>query len=392
MNVTYRQRGKTDKDWEIRVWLGRDASGKDRVRSKAFHGGKRELKAEANRFLAECQSLVGGGVPAKAGTFGELVERWFATMSPDWSPSTTREHRRIIDTYLGALADLRLNKITTPCLDTFYARLRANGGAKGGPLGKASVRRIHAVVHSALEQAVAWNMVPYNAATRALKGKKSVPKPSNRVPSATNVRALLDRAWATDPGLATLLTLEAHVGGRRGELLALRWSDLDREAGTLTISRAISIGPEGLVENPTTKDGGGGRVLPLAPETVALLTAHRKRCAERALALGVGLTGDAFLFPAAESLDGQTPQWPTSVSRKVRKACSELGVEKVTLQEIRRFVANTMLRNVDQATERTMLGHGVAVAQLHYTQSQVEDQVRATRAVVEALAADRTLG
>jgi integrase len=341
VNVNVRQRGKTDKDWELRVWLGRDAAGRDRWRTRAFHGGKREAKKAANLFLADCQAAAqaSGGMPSKPGTFGELVERWFATMAPDWSPGTVVEHRRIVDTKLAPLASVKLDKITTPSLDAFYGDLRATGGAKGGALSKATVRRTHAVVHSALEQAVAWSLLPYNPATRALKGKKSVPKPANRVPSASNIQALLTRVWEADPNLATLLTLDAHCGGRRSEMLALRWTDFDRDGQTLTISRGIVRGPDGLVEKPTTKDGNGARVLPLMPETVALLVIHRKRCVERSLSVGVALASDAYIFPAAKAFDGLTPEWPSSASRRLRVACEELGVGRVTLQELRRFVA-----------------------------------------------------
>ncbi len=75
---------------------------------------------------------VGTGV-ASEGTFGALVERWFtiASVSRDWSPKTIVETRRIIDTKLGPLLPLSLDKLRTAVLDTFYAHLRAKGGRCG---------------------------------------------------------------------------------------------------------------------------------------------------------------------------------------------------------------------------------------------------------------------
>ena len=150
------------------------------VQDADLQGSKRDADRAMRALLAE----VDRGVISE-GTFGELVERWFevASTTRDWSPKGIAETRRIIDTRLGALGPIVLDKLRTPVIDGYYAELRTHGGAcghrprqshdgdlceVGPPLSTATVRRIHAVIHSALEQAVAWDMLMFNPAVQGL--------------------------------------------------------------------------------------------------------------------------------------------------------------------------------------------------------------------------------
>ena len=95
-------------------------------------------KREAERQLAGFVSQVGDGFSA-AGSFGELVERWYTTRVSGWSPKNALETRRMIDSYLSPLMHVSLDKIRTASLDAFYAKLRASGGKGGRPLATSSV-------------------------------------------------------------------------------------------------------------------------------------------------------------------------------------------------------------------------------------------------------------
>ncbi|HUP68999.1 MAG TPA: site-specific integrase [Acidimicrobiales bacterium] len=154
------------------------------------------------------------------------------------------------------MATAPLEKLRTSGLESFYATLRTRGGRcghsptqdhasqlceKGGPLSAASVRRIHVVIHAALEQAVTWEWIAANPASRASPGK--VEQAEVIPPAVPEVLALLDAAERDNPALAVFLILAALTGARRGELCALRWTDLDTDAGTVTFSRVISMGP-----------------------------------------------------------------------------------------------------------------------------------------------------
>ncbi|HEX8771800.1 MAG TPA: tyrosine-type recombinase/integrase [Acidimicrobiales bacterium] len=372
------------KKYRVFVYAGRDpVTGKKRYRTKVATGSRKGAEAVLHRLAAE---VADSTHVTATGTFGDLVEKWFTMASPDWSPATVVENRRIIDTKLVALGRVRLDKITAASLDAFYGQLRAAGGAGGRPLSGATVRRIHVVVRAALEQGVRWGWLLHNPAHRAYTGK--VAAPTKRVPTAAIVSALIREAWDVDPDLATLLTLEAHCGERRSELLALRWTDFDPDGSALTVSKAIVKGPNGLVEKQTTKTGRD-RVIVVAAESVALLLAHRSRLDERCLAVGISLPDDSYIF--SPELDGSKPWWPSSVSRSLRLVCNRLGVEPITFRELRRFVASTMVTGgVDMTTEAEMLGHGATIALTHYTRSDRATQARASRVVVDALSSAST--
>ncbi len=101
-----------------------------------MHGPKREAQAQLNRLLVEVDEGAHQGTDA---TVGELLERWLAVASPDWSPKTVLETRRFLDRLiLPRFGAMPLRKLTTAALDQFYADLRKSGGVVDKPLAPAS--------------------------------------------------------------------------------------------------------------------------------------------------------------------------------------------------------------------------------------------------------------
>lgn len=362
-------RERSKGSWELRVYLGRDpVTRRDRYKTRTFKGGKRA----AQEALATMVAQTGSGVTSE-GTFGALVERWFtiASVSKDWSPKTILETRRIIDTKLGPLAPLPLDKLRTSMLDSFYATLRTRGGKcrhepvqshgsqlceQGAPLSPATVRRTHVVIHAALEQAVNWEWIVVNPASRASPGK--VEQPEVIPPALPEVLALLDAAERDDPALAVFLILAALTGARRGELCALRWTDLDTVAATVKFSRVISIGPEGPVERNKPKTRSSRRTISLDAATMAVLAAHRQRCEDQALMCGGTLPANAYLFSG--EVDGSKPWRPDSTTRKFRHLSDSIGIgREIHLHSLRHFVVTTLLcAGVELPQVAGRVGHG----------------------------------
>ncbi len=348
-----RQRGNGN--WELRAYIGRDpVSGRKRYATKTVAAkGKRAADKALATFVA---GLGAGGVtrPSASVIFGELVERWIETAGPGWSPSNDVTVRRIVGSYLAPLLTVRIDRLRPADLDAFYAGLRQRGGKGGRPLSAASVRRVHNVVRSAFQQAVRWEWLAANPASKASPG--SAAATVIRPPDAEAVAALLERAERDSPAFALFLVLAAVTGARRGELLALRWPDVDQDGGSLTIARAISDGPEGPVERARPKTPGSVWRIALDEATLALLATHRARMAEQALMCDVPLPASALVFSHAP--DGSVPWRPGYASLKFRRLRDELGLGDIRLHDLRHFVATTLLAaGVDLRTVAGRLGH-----------------------------------
>jgi integrase len=167
------------------------------------------------------------------------------------------------------------------------------------------------------------------------------------------LRDLLDAAAADDAEFGLYLRVLAATGCRRGEGVALRWTDLDAERGELTISRAIAHVGSRVVEKDTKTHQA--RRIAIDPATLAALAMHRASMEERAAVLGVALPADAFVFVNA---DFEQPWRPDVVTNRFIKLRTQLGVGQVRLHDLRHFVA-TNLGSVGTpiATISGRLGH-----------------------------------
>jgi integrase len=134
---------------------------------------------------------------------------------------------------IGAIPVAKLNPAD---LDRFYRQLLEVGRSRG-PYAPATVRRVHGIVRRALSQGVRWGWISHNPAIDASPPR--VPLKELKPPEPEQVVRLFRLALESDPELATFIILAASSGARRGELLALRWSDLDLDLVRLSIERGI---------------------------------------------------------------------------------------------------------------------------------------------------------
>ena len=101
-------------------------------------------------------------------TVTNLLDDWYAAMSPNWSPTTARQTKSVIDCHLvPSLGDLQLQTLRTEDIDAFYGELRRRGGRDGQPLSPGTVHRVHVVLHRALAQALRWGWLWVNPASSA---------------------------------------------------------------------------------------------------------------------------------------------------------------------------------------------------------------------------------
>ena len=348
MRGSMRQRGR---GWELRVFLGLEpGTGKKLYATKTARGGKREAQQALAEMVAHAAD---GRLGIARASVGELLEEWFAHASPDFSPSTRLSTRRILDQHLvPTLGAVPLRRLRTRDIDSLYAALRAGKPPATRPLKASTIRRVHGVLHVALQQGVRWGWLPLNPASAASPPR--VHAPEIKPPSPDDLGRLFNEALTFAPDLATYVVLASATGARRSEVIALRWRDVDLESGRLSIARGIVIGPDGLVEKDTKVHAS--RTVSIDATTASVLARHRQHMSERAARFGFCVAGGAFVF--SDSPDQAEPWRPDSTTRRFAQLRERCGLPDVRLHDLRHYVATTMLTaGVDVRTVAGRLGH-----------------------------------
>lgn len=357
--------------WEIRIYIGRDPiTGKPKQVSKTIHGGARAADA-ALRDLIENQAP--SRVDGVGATVGQLLDQWLQECERlDLSPPTMRTYRSQIErTIRPRLGKVPLNRLTSKHLDDLYGVMKAAGQSPK------TIRNHHAIVSSALHQAVRWGWVRDNVAEMA-----KPPRVSQRrvtAPSVDIVRSIIVAAEERDPRLAPLLMLAALTGMRRGELCALRWNDVDLDGGHLDVSRSVVVVPGGLAEKSTKTDRG--RIVALDEVGVALLTDYRIRVEDWARQAERHVPSDAFVF--SPELDGSKPFRPDNVTGFFIRVRDGLGLPGVRLHDLRHFTATQLIgAGVDVRTVAGRLGHSDASVTLRVYSHVLEERDRAAASIM----------
>jgi integrase len=278
---------------------------------------------------------------------GEFLEEWLWGKQ-SLRPSTHRAYETHVRRYLApALGSLALTELQPRHIEQMYRRLRSTTAE--GSLSTSTLRRIHATLMSALNTAVRRGLIVRNpAATVELPAAR---RPRMTTWTATEVQEFLT-VTQTDR-LHPLFLLLAVVGLRRGEVVALRWTDVDLEAGLLRVEQsAVRVAGESVTGPP--KSSAGVRTVAIDAETARRLSWHA--CRQRLEAHRT--TGEArnpelvFTQPDGTALD------PTYVSRHFDRLIRDHGLRRIRLHDLRHTSASLGLASGESLLEVSRrLGH-----------------------------------
>jgi integrase len=297
------KRGET---WFARIDVGQDPVTKKR-KQVAKGGFKREKEAE--RWAREQLSRLDRGeyIEPSRVTYGAFLADWLPGIRNTIRQSTYESYERNIRRHLvPRLGHHLLQRLGPEHLNTLYADLERTGRLDGsGGLSRRSVQYLHIIVHRSLRDAVRWGKVTRNVADAADPPKGKASKEMT-VWTAEQLRAFLDLLRGDK--LETAILLGAMTGMRRGEVLGLRWRDVDLDTGrlvvrqTLSAPRNVDTGQHVPVYGaPKTKKGQ--RVITLDAQTVAALRAYRKAQMSERMRYGVRVTHDlVFTEPDGEPI------------------------------------------------------------------------------------------
>ena len=204
--------------------------------------------------------------PSKRTTGAFLREDWLPGLRAQVRPGTWAEHKSKVEVHLvPAIGGVRLQQLTPGHLNALYADLLEQG------LSARTVLHVHATIRRALADATRWGLVPGNVALLASPPRPG--RPELQVSTAAELRTFL--AAVEDDRLYALWLLAASTGMRRGELLGLRWPDVDLGRARVAVRRSlVTVGHKVMVSEPKTAKGR--RSVALDPATVAGLKAWHK--------------------------------------------------------------------------------------------------------------------
>ena len=338
-------RKRKDGRWEGRYTAGHDPETGKAIYKNVLGKTQAEVKEKLKQAIGEAQALD----ITKAGkyTVGEWMEVWFQDYAKiKVRPSSHQTYQGYIHNHIRPnIGDIPLGKLTSLDLQKFYKKLLTQGRvdrveAKGQPKGLSAktVRNIHQILSSALKLAQEQRLILTNPAEGC-----ALPRVEHQeMKTLTTVQLASFFREARESGVFELYYLELATGLRRGELLGLKWEDVDLERGDLRVRRQISRINGEVVEAPL-KTKNAYRTLPLAEDMVSVLKEQRRK---------VG--NSPWVFPSPNG----GPISPDSVLHMLHRVLKRAGLPKVRFHDLRHTFATLALQNgVDVKTVSGMLGH-----------------------------------
>jgi integrase len=357
---TMRERPEGSGNWQLRAFIGNDpVTGRPHQASRTFHGGERAAAKALTVLVSEVEA---GKFDRTTVTVGQLLDKWIEATEPTQRPRTVYENRRKIEGRLRpVLGHVRLDRLEADVIDAAYRSWLAEG------LSPTTVHKYHSILSAACRQAVKWGWID-----RAPTDRSSPPAPARHemlVPTPEQLSALVAAAEERAPVLAAAVALAALTGARRGELVALRWSDVDLEAGAgfVRIAKSLTVS-EGVSHVGPTKTHQS-RVIALDEFGVAVLTRHRAYMTDLSTQAESPLVADPYVL--SYNANGGRSVNPDTLTHRFGALCEAMqakgeGQWSYRFHDLRHFSVTTLIAaGVDVRTVSTRHGHASATMTLN---------------------------
>jgi integrase len=321
--------------WAIVIEMRAPETGRRKRKWHSFSGTKREAQIECARLIS--QMKVGAYIEPSKTTLAQFLDRWLDDVRSRITPKTHERYAQICRKNIGPLLGaVVLARLKPEQISEAYAKALATGRRRGnGGLAPRTVRQMHAILKSALSQAVKWEILVRSPAA-AVRGPKV-----GRAPMQTydleQTAELIEAARGRGIFVPTLL---AVLGGlRRGEIAALRWREVDLTAARLSVIRSAEQTRAGVrYKEPKS---GQGRTIALSNTLVSELRAHRLAQAEEFLRFGKRLSDDDFVVTQADG----SPLRPHSLGQEwVRFLARTCALPRIRFHDLRHAHATHSLR------------------------------------------------
>ena len=314
-------------------------------------------RAEAQAAMAKVMVAVAERsyvAPSRLTVCAYLTKEWLPAIEATVRPTTYRSYEQHVSFHIVPhIGSLQLEKVSGASLNALYAKLASQGkrdGKRG--LSPRTVHHVHTCLHRAFRDAVRWGRLFRNPVDAADPPRVAGPGSREmKTWSAAQVRAFLEAT--KDDRLYPLWRLLALTGMRRGEVLGVRWQDINLEAGRLAVRRSlIPLGGEVIVSEPKT--ARGRRSIALDVETVEVLKAQAAKQLQEQQQFGEGWTDSGYLCTKE---DGE-PYHPEVASRYFRQAVRRAMLPMIRPHDLRHTHATLALQaGIHPKVVSERLGH-----------------------------------
>jgi integrase len=326
--------------WRYQIDAGQDQNG-ERIRI-GESGFRLERKAYDAMYKA-IQDRQGGQVNTR-GTLKAFLDAWlpYHAKAGPLAPKTAERYASLAAHASKALGNVPLKDLTPFMFDDLYVKLVETLSAK-------SIREVHNVVHVALKRAVKTKLIPFNPADGC-----DLPRVDQKEAVALGADQLAAyQQTATGTWVDLLIRLAAAIGARRGELLAIRWSDLDWTSGKIRIERSLYQAKGKLGIKPTKTRQA--RTVTVPPSLIEYLRLHREQQEQNRALFGPDYRDDLDLIFADPSGDYLLP---SSVTRAAVRLAKKAGLNGIGLHTMRHTHASQLLAaGVPVTNVSKRLGH-----------------------------------
>ncbi len=374
-----RQRGDS---FELKLDIGKDPDGKRITEYRTVRGGRRQAETELAKLVAAISR--GEHVAKSSLTVGqhvaERIEVWAATNKVT---ARTKEryadlHRNQIMPFLGQIPLQALKSID---VEKWHGLLLAKGRKDGmGGLAPQTIKHAHRLLTQTLREAARHDLVVKNVAS--LISPPRVKGAEIEILTADQIRVVLTEL--KDHSIYLKAILAIFAGMRRGEVLALRWQDIDFDRKVIAVKAALEETKAGGICFKTPKSKAGVREIPLPEILVEALRDYRREQLELRLALGAGkLTDDVLLFARL----GGGPQSPNQLSADWSTVATRIGLD-VTYHALRHTYASWLIDGgVDVVKVAKLLGHASSAQTLDVYSHLFDRRADKSADVINAAAA-----
>jgi|SRR4030095_5235345 integrase len=280
-----------DETWTVRIFQGRDENGKRRYANKTIHGTKKNAQKYVTAKLRDKD--LGINIEPASESLDKYLEKWLqSVVRSRVREATFDDYKYLLDRYVSpALGAIKLCDIRSIEIQKVYGDMLDEK-----ELSARTVRMTHAVLSSAMKQAVRWHMLARNPCE--FVDLPRMARKEMQALSPEEAGRFLEAA--KEDKLGIVLSFALATGMRPEEYLALKWSDLDLHAGNATVRRTLIWRKGGGWYFSEPKTSRSRRTIPLPISLVSALTDHRRKQGESRLKKGSDYQNNELVFATSE--------------------------------------------------------------------------------------------